>query len=168
MDLRVRDLRLAGPSNERFAVLDAHRQSIIRNHTPGPELVTRSRTTKPTLPFDTMAGDHAYQLARTNGRLLYGFGHGSSFLSIPFVALMDLVGISPATAIADSILAGELIDPEDSCRASDRRRWSSYSSAQRRWFWSCAMERDRRDWRRAWELRCGAPRRAGCGRIRGK
>jgi hypothetical protein len=32
------------------------------------------------LPFATVRGSHAYQLVRTNGRLLYGFAHGSFFL----------------------------------------------------------------------------------------
>jgi hypothetical protein len=49
------------------------------------------------LPFSTVHGSHAYQLARTNGRLLYGYPHGTSFLSVPFVACMELLGVSPAT-----------------------------------------------------------------------
>jgi len=64
---------------------------------------------KADLPFATVRAHHAYQLARTNGRLLYGFGHGSSFLSIPFVALMSLAGVSPATRDRRFDPGGELM-----------------------------------------------------------
>jgi hypothetical protein len=82
-------------------------QSIISNRTP--DLSSYSiKNYDADLPFNTMAGKHAYQLMRTNGRLLYGFPHGTSFLSIPFVAAMNLFGISPATSDGHYDLAGEI------------------------------------------------------------
>lgn len=93
-------------SDSQYSMLTA--ESIIHNHTP--DLSSYSiKNYKEDLPFNTIAGKHAYQLARTNGRLLYGFGHGTSMLSIPFVATMDLLGISPATAAGEYNLAGEII-----------------------------------------------------------
>src|SRR5215472_4020773 len=71
-------------------------QSLIQNGTPD-----LSRYVIPdfeaSLPFWTIRGRHAYQLVRTNGRLLYGYPHGTSFLSVPFVALMNRLGVSAAT-----------------------------------------------------------------------
>lgn len=61
------------------------------------------------LPFDTVRGNHAYQLVRTNGRLLYGFSHGSSFLSAPFVAFTELCGLSPANQGHRYEFGGEII-----------------------------------------------------------
>src|SRR5262249_38137680 len=52
---------------------------------------------------------HSYQMVRVNGKVLYGFGHGSSFLSIPFVAVMDLFGVSPATKDSRFNLRGEML-----------------------------------------------------------
>ncbi len=93
-------------NDSQYSMLTA--QSIISNHTPDLSSYW-IKNYKTDLPFDMMAGKHAYQLARTNGRLLYGFGHGTSILSIPFVAMMDLFGISPATADGQYNLAGEII-----------------------------------------------------------
>lgn len=93
-------------NDSQYSMLTA--ESIIHNHTP--DLSSYSiKNYKADLPFDTIAGKHAYQLARAKGRLLYGFGHGTSVLSIPFVAVMDLFGISPATADGQYNLAGEII-----------------------------------------------------------
>ncbi len=94
-------------NDSQYSMLTA--ESIIRNHTPDLSSYAIKHY-QADLPFDSLAdGKHAYQLARTNGRLLYGFGHGTSILSIPFVAMMDLVGISPATADGKYNLAGEVI-----------------------------------------------------------
>jgi hypothetical protein len=35
-----------------------------------------------------------YQLVRVHGRVLYAYPHGSSFLSLPFVAVLDALGVS--------------------------------------------------------------------------
>ncbi len=93
-------------NDSQYSMLTA--ESIIRNHTPDLSSYT-IKNYDADLPFNTIAGRHAYQLERTNGRLLYGFGHGSSILSIPFVAMMDLFGISPVTADGQYNLAGEVI-----------------------------------------------------------
>ena len=93
-------------SDSQYSMLTA--ESIIHNHTP--DLSSYSiKNYREDLPFDTISGHHAYQLAHTNGRLLYGFGHGTSILSIPFVALMDAMGVSPATPDHRYNLAGEVI-----------------------------------------------------------
>jgi hypothetical protein len=93
-------------NDSQYSMLTA--ESLIHNRTP--DLSSYSiKNYRADLPFDSMAGLHAYQLARTNGRLLYGFGHGTSILSLPFVAIMDLLGVSPATADKQYNLAGEII-----------------------------------------------------------
>jgi len=82
-------------------------QSLIQNGTPD-----LSRYVIPdfeaSLPFWTIRGRHAYQLVRTNGRLLYGYPHGTSFLSVPFVALMNRLGVSAATRDMRFDFRGEL------------------------------------------------------------
>ncbi len=93
-------------NDSQYSMLTA--ESIIRNQTPDLSSYTITNYDAD-LPFNTIAGRHAYQLQRTNGRLLYGFGHGTSMLSIPFVATMDLFGVSPATADGQYNLAGEVI-----------------------------------------------------------
>src|ERR1039457_7383959 len=71
-------------NDSKYAMLTA--ESIIHNHTP--DLSSYSiKHYDADLPFNAIRGTHPYQLARTNGRLLYGFGHGTSILSIPFVAM---------------------------------------------------------------------------------
>ena len=77
-------------------------ESLIQNRSP--DLIHYSI---PTAEFDRRY--RGYPLARTNGRLLYGFAHGSSFLSIPFVALMNELGVSPATRDLKFDFRGELI-----------------------------------------------------------
>ncbi len=93
-------------TDSQYSMLTA--ESILHNHTPDLSSYT-IKNYDADLPFNTAVGRHAYQLARTNGRLLYGFGHGTSMLSVPFVALMDLFGVSPATADGQYNLAGEVI-----------------------------------------------------------
>jgi hypothetical protein len=81
-------------------------ESLLRNGTPDlsryliPDFETE-------LPFATVRGNHAYQLVRVNGRLLYGFAHGSSFLSVPFLALLNRFGISPAAHAGEFDARGE-------------------------------------------------------------
>jgi hypothetical protein len=93
-------------SDSQYSMLTA--DSIIHNQTP--DLSTyRIKNYREDLPFDTISGTHAYQLARINHRLLYGFGHGTSILSIPFVAAMELIGVSPATPDGLYDFAGEVM-----------------------------------------------------------
>src|SRR5579872_375732 len=94
-------------SDSQYSMLTA--ESIIRNHTPDLSSY-RIKNYREDLPFDTISGTHAYQLGRSNGKLLYGFPHGTSILSLPFVAAMDLIGVSPATSDRKYNLAGEVMD----------------------------------------------------------
>jgi hypothetical protein len=41
-----------------------------------------------------LANGYPYQVSPIDGRVLYGFPYGSSILSIPFVAIMNLLGVS--------------------------------------------------------------------------
>lgn len=93
-------------ADSKYTMLTA--ESLLRNGTPDLSTYKIPRYDAD-LPFNTIRGLHAYQLARSNGRLLYGFPHGSSFLSVPFVALFDLFGISAATPDRDFNLAGEIV-----------------------------------------------------------
>jgi hypothetical protein len=94
-------------SDSQYSMLTA--ESIIHNHTPDLSGYW-IKNYQQDLPFDTISGTHAYQLGRSNGKLLYGFPHGTSILSLPFVAAMDLIGVSPATPDRKYNLAGEVID----------------------------------------------------------
>ena len=93
-------------NDSQYSMLTA--ESLIRNSTPDLSYYSIPEY-KTDLPFATLRANHAYQLARTNGRLLYGFAHGSSFLSIPFVVLMSTAGISPATQDRRFDPGGELM-----------------------------------------------------------
>src|ERR1700693_3268601 len=68
-------------SDSQYSMLTA--ESIIHHHTPDLSGY-RIKNYQADLPFNTIVGKHAYQLARTNGRLLYGFGNGTSILSLSF------------------------------------------------------------------------------------
>jgi hypothetical protein len=83
-------------------------QSLIQNGTPDLSRYVIPDFEAP-LPFWTIRGHHAYQLVRTNGRLLYGYPHGTSFLSMPFVALMNRLGVSAATRDMRFDFRGELL-----------------------------------------------------------
>jgi hypothetical protein len=93
-------------ADSRYAMLTS--EGLIRNHTPDLSFF-KIPNFDADLPFNTIRGHHAYQLQRTNGRLLYGFPHGTSFLSIPFVALMDGVGVSASNRDGSYSLRGESI-----------------------------------------------------------
>jgi hypothetical protein len=76
--------------------------SIILNHStnlsayqfPAPiREDTRCVPPLPPIPFKSVT----YQLARTNGSVEYCYPHGTSILSIPFVALMRMFGVSALT-----------------------------------------------------------------------
>lgn len=49
-----------------------------------------------------------YQLELVNGRLFYSYPPGSSILSIPFVAVLDLVGVSPVNPDGSYNRVGEI------------------------------------------------------------
>ncbi len=82
-------------TDSKYSMLTA--ESLIQHHTfdlgaytiPGFD---------PALPFNTTNRVNAYQLQMTNGhKVLYFFPLGTSVLSVPGVALMNLFGISAAT-----------------------------------------------------------------------
>jgi hypothetical protein len=67
------------------------------------------------VPVPWITGDSAnpadayeYQLVRARGHVTYFFGHGSSMLSIPLVAVMNAMGISAATPDGRLNLANEI------------------------------------------------------------
>ena len=93
-------------NDSQYSMLTA--ESILHHHTPDLHGYTIPHYDAD-LPFNEIRGAHAYQLVRMNGKLLYGFPHGSSWLSLPFVAVMDLAGISPATKDHRYNLEGEVI-----------------------------------------------------------
>ncbi len=93
-------------NDSQYSMLTA--ESLIHNGTPDLSYYSIPEY-KGDLPFATLQANHAYQLARTNGRLLYGFAHGSSLLSMPFVAIMSLFGVSPATRDRRFDPGGELM-----------------------------------------------------------
>jgi len=80
-------------------------ESLIRNHSPD--------LTHYVLPDWSEFRHRGYPLARTNGRLLYGFAQGSSVLSAPFVALMAAFGVSPAGRDGTFNLRAELTIQKD-------------------------------------------------------
>src|ERR1022692_1686985 len=93
-------------SDSKYSMLTA--ESIVHNHTPDLSRYT-IKNYDADLPFNEIRGKHPYQLERIRGRLLYGFPHGTSILSIPFIALMDLFQVSPATSDGQFDLKGEVI-----------------------------------------------------------
>jgi hypothetical protein len=93
-------------SDSKYSMLTA--ESIVHNHTPDLSRYSIQHYDAD-LPFNEIRGKHPYQLERVRGRLLYGFPHGTSILSIPFIALMDLFHVSPATSDGQFDLKGEVI-----------------------------------------------------------
>jgi hypothetical protein len=64
----------------------------------------------PWLTGDASRSDEAseYQLVNARGHVTYFFGHGSSILSIPMVAMMNAAGVSAATPDGHLNLGGEI------------------------------------------------------------
>jgi hypothetical protein len=92
-------------SDSAYTMLTA--ESLLRNHTPDLSEYYIPQYHPGTPPFLVRAGN-AYQLGVANGKVLYFFPHGSSWLSIPVVAVMDWFGISPATPDRRFNLSGEV------------------------------------------------------------
>lgn len=80
--------------DSQFALLTT--ESLLKNHTPSlnrfkiPGLDPAALPTRRGLP---QPGEF-YQLVRVRGRVLYAYPHGSSFLSLPFAAVLDALGAS--------------------------------------------------------------------------
>jgi hypothetical protein len=89
-------------------------ESIIRNHTthlnayrfPAP-ISEYVRCEPPPSPIPL--SQQTYQLDRVNGSVVYCYPHGTSILSIPFVALMGTLGVNPITADGQYNRAGEAV-----------------------------------------------------------
>ena len=91
-------------SDSKFALLTA--ESLLKDHTPSlsrfeiPGLDPRALPARRSLPRP----EKFYQLVHHGGRVLYAYPHGSSFLSLPFVAVLDAFGVSP-------VRNGRIYDP---------------------------------------------------------
>lgn len=87
-------------------------ESIIRNHTthlnaykfPAP-IREDALCAPPMEPIPIKS--QTFQLDRVNGNVVYCYPHGTSILSIPFVALMGAIGVNPATADGEYNRVGE-------------------------------------------------------------
>lgn len=95
-------------SDSVYSMLTA--ESIVEHGTPDLSAYKIPRF-RPQLPALTIASDfgNAYQLGLINGKVLYYFPHGSSILSVPFVAIMKIFAVSPAAPDGTFSLHGELI-----------------------------------------------------------
>ena len=89
-------------------------ESIIRNHSTHlntyrfPATIREeARCVPPPPPVPLEA--QTFQLDRVNGNVVYCYPHGTSILSIPFVALMGMLGVSPSTADGQYNRAGEAV-----------------------------------------------------------
>lgn len=89
-------------------------ESIIRNHSTHLNTYRFPATIRedarcvpppPPVPLDAQT----FQLDRVNGNVVYCYPHGTSILSIPFVALMGMLGVSPSTADGQYNRAGEAV-----------------------------------------------------------
>jgi hypothetical protein len=80
--------------DSRFALLTA--ESLLKSGTPSLNQFDIPGLDQLTLPSkrDLLPPVGFYQLERVKGRILYAYPHGSSFLSVPFVAALDALGLS--------------------------------------------------------------------------
>ncbi|MGA8060168.1 MAG: hypothetical protein WB999_18125, partial [Candidatus Binataceae bacterium] len=71
-------------------------ESILKHGTPVLDDVAIPRLVRSQLPShpNLLAWRRFYQLENKNGHVLYLFPHGSSLLSLPFVAMLDAAGLS--------------------------------------------------------------------------
>ncbi len=79
-------------------------------HHGSPELDEYYKVPVPWLTGDAGRPDEAneYQLVKARGHVTYFFGHGSSMLSMPLVAVMNAAGVSAATPDGRLNLVGEI------------------------------------------------------------
>jgi len=83
-------------------------ESILKNHTPALNQVSIPGLDIATLSSRDYYGGN-YRLSRINGKVLYSYPHGSSILSLPFVALMNAAGISAIRSDGSYDFRGELL-----------------------------------------------------------
>jgi hypothetical protein len=83
-------------------------ESLLRNHS----FVINDRSIPQLQPFARpgyQANGYPYQMEVSRGDLLYAYPIGSSILSVPFVALMNLVGVSAQSPDGEYDAAGEQV-----------------------------------------------------------
>ncbi len=83
-----------------------HHHSTHLNDYEFPETIAVLQNSTP--PIDDPKKLQSYQLAKVNGNIVYCYPHGSAILSLPFVALMNAMGVSAATPDGKYDKAGEL------------------------------------------------------------
>lgn len=85
-------------------------QSILTNHTPALNGYSIPGLNAATLPShsDLLSPRPDYQLVNLKGKLLYFYPHGSSILSLPFVAFMNTVGLSAVRSDGSYNYLGEI------------------------------------------------------------
>ncbi len=95
-------------SDSIYSMLTA--ESIIEHGTPDLRAYTIPKF-RPEIPAGTLAPDrqNAYQLGLINGKVLYFYPHGTSILSLPFVGLMKIFGVSPSTSAHVFSFGGETL-----------------------------------------------------------
>jgi hypothetical protein len=86
------------------SILQSGSTNLNQFHFPDP--VVELKTSTP--PIDDPRNPRSYQIAKVRGNIVYCYPNGSSILSVPFVALMNALGISPASADRSFNEAGEL------------------------------------------------------------
>jgi hypothetical protein len=84
-------------------------ESLLEWHTPLLDHYQLPRP-RPDQPRDPVPLDEAnsYQLSLAGGHIIYFFPHGSSYLSLPFVAVMNWLGVSAAYPDGRWNLRGEV------------------------------------------------------------
>lgn len=80
--------------DSQFALLTS--ESLLKNRTPSLNRFEIPGLDPAALPAQRGLAQPGmfYQLVRVRGRVLYAYPHGSSFLSVPFVAALDALGVS--------------------------------------------------------------------------
>lgn len=84
-------------------------ESILKHGTPVLDDVAIPRLVPSQLPShpNLLAWRRFYQLENKNGHVLYLFPHGSSLLSLPFVAMLDAAGLSAIDSKGNYSFPGE-------------------------------------------------------------
>jgi hypothetical protein len=84
-------------------------ESILKHGTPALDNVAIPRLLRSQLPShpNLLEWRRFYQLENRNGHVLYIFPHGTSLLSLPFVAMLDAAGLSTIDSGGNYDFAGE-------------------------------------------------------------
>ncbi len=87
-------------------------ESILHSHSTHlnayrfAEPIAVLKTSAP--PIDDPQNPYSYELGNVNGNIVYRYPNGSSILSVPFVALMNAIGITAATPDREYNRVGEV------------------------------------------------------------